>query len=86
MTHAKLIQALQRTIDHSTVQYHLYRSNHNGRARYTVYISDDRYGSAQVEDITDDLSAAQRFLVLLHTEAVEPCHLQAVAEDSLPLK
>ena len=86
MTHAKLIQTLQRTNDRSTVRYCLYQSDFDKGARYTVCISDDDYGSAQVEDVTDDLSAAQRFLMLLYTEAVEPCHLLAVVEDSLPLK
>ena len=86
MTPANPIKALQRRSERSTMQYTLYQSNQGDEACYSISISDEEYGSAFVEDVTDDLSAAERFLQLLYEEAVEPCHLVAVVEDSLPLR
>lgn len=86
MTPATPIKALQCRVECSTIRYTLYQSNQGTEAFYSVSVSDDEYGSAYAEDVTDDLSAAERFLQLLCEEAVEPCHLLAIVEDALPLR
>ncbi|MBQ8381667.1 MAG: hypothetical protein IJX47_00500 [Clostridia bacterium] len=81
-----LIETLVNNDNSSLLRYSLYRSICEGRDSFSISICNDHSECVCAEDITDDLSAAMRFLRLLHREGAEPCHLHYILEDMLPLK
>ena len=68
------------------IKYTLFEScNEYGAEIFSVSAEFVGYSLELVEDICRDRKSAEKFLYLIASENVEPCHLKDIVYDMLPL-
>lgn len=76
---------LLRTMHHCQSTFLLYEETYAERHGYSVAICSRNAKFAYARDITENRDAAERFFALICKGGLDPCHLNDVLEDMLPL-
>lgn len=89
MKNNKIIELIKHLPSGRSIKYTLFEE-HGGLGEGIFSVSAEFVGDTQDEcefarDVCRDSRVAERFLYLIATEEVEPCHLKDIVYDMLPI-